>query len=43
MATRIEMLTQRLIGVAQTGFGILSVQVEFTDLYTESHALCDDR
>jgi hypothetical protein len=37
------MFTKRLVGVPQTGFGILGVQLELTDLYTKCHALCDDR
>lgn len=36
------MLTKRLVGVPQAGFGILSVQEQLSDLYPEREALGDD-
>jgi hypothetical protein len=36
------MVTKRLVGVPQAGFGILSVQEQLSDLYAERHALGDD-
>ena len=36
------MVTKRLVGVPQAGFGILSVQEQLSDLYPERHALGDD-
>jgi hypothetical protein len=42
VARCIEMVTKRLVGVPQAGFGILNVQEQLSDLYPERHALGDD-
>ena len=36
------MVTKRLVGMSQAGFGILRVQQQLSDLDPERHALGDD-